>query len=277
MSWTLLLIGSLLVAGPDSALQARFAELMRYARQEQLATRPLGEVMQALGLQLRGAPYVAGMLDKTPAETLLTPLDRFDCVLFVESVLALAQGVVLGDTTLAGFRQRVEQLRYRDGRMNGYCSRLHYFTDWIDDNARRGLVRDITRELGGRVMRRRIRFMSEHRTLYPHLAADSTWKCIRRVEETLSARERFVLPRDEIRRVAERLQPGDIVAFVAREPTLDVVHVGLVYVGADGRRGLLHASPQGGVRVSPDLQTYVQNNPAQVGIVVARPLDLRRR
>jgi len=39
----------------------------------------------------------------------------------------------------------------------------------------------------------------------------------------------------------------------------------------------LHASPQGGVRVSPDLQTYVQNNPAQVGIVVARPLDPRRR
>ena len=277
MSWTLLLIGSLLVAGPDSALQARFAELMRHARQEQLAARPLGEVMQALGLQLRGAPYAAGMLDAAPAETLLTPLDRFDCVLFVESVLALAQGVVLGDTTLTGLQQRVEQLRYRDGRMNGYCSRLHYFTDWIDDNARRGLVRDITRELGGRLMRRRIRFMSEHRTLYPRLAADSTWQCVRRVEEALSARERFVLPRDQIRRVAERLQPGDIVAFVAREPTLDVVHVGLVYVSVDGRRGLLHASPQGGVRVSPDLQTYVQNNPAQVGIVVARPLDLRRR
>ncbi len=277
MSWTLLLVGSLLVAGPDSALQARFAELMRDARREQLATRPLGAVMQALGLQLRGAPYAAGMLDATPAETLLTPLDRFDCVLFVESVLALAQGVVLGDTTLVGFRRRVEQLRYRNGRMNGYCSRLHYFTDWIDANARRGLVRDITRELGGRPLRRRIRFMSTHRTLYPRLAADSTWQCIRRVEEALSARERFVLPRDQIRRIAERLQPGDIVAFVAREPTLDVVHVGIVYVGADGRRGLLHASPRGGVRVSPDLQTYVQNNPAQVGIVVARPLDPRRR
>ncbi len=277
MSWMLLWIGMLLVAEPDAALQARFAELMRYARQEQLATRSLGEVMQALGLRLRGAPYAFGVLDADRIETLQTPLDRFDCVLFVESVLALAQGVVQGDTTLAGFRQRVEQLRYRSGRMRGYCSRLHYFTDWIDDNARRGLVRDVTQALGGRRMRRQIRFMTTHRSRYPRLMADSTWQCIRRVEEELSRRERFMLPSHQIQHIAERLQPGDIIAFVAREPTLDVVHVGLVYVDAQGRRGLLHASPQGGVIVSPDLQTYVQNNPEQVGIVVARPLDPRRR
>ncbi len=277
MSWTLLWIGMLLAAEADSALQARFTELMRYARQAQLATRPLGEVMQALGLRLRGAPYAAGILEEGPVETLRTPLDRFDCVLFVESILALAQGVVQGDTTLAGFRQRVEQLRYRNGRMQGYCSRLHYFTDWIDDNARRGLVRDLTQALGGRRVRRQIRFMTTHRSRYPRLAADSTWQCIRRVEEELSRRERFMLPHHQIQHIAEQLQPGDIIAFVAREPTLDVVHVGLVYVDAQGRRGLLHASPQGGVIVSPDLQTYVQNNPEQVGIVVARPLDPRRR
>lgn len=277
MIWTLLLIGSLLGVGSDSVLHGRFTRLMHEARQERLAGRPLGEVMQALGLRLQGAPYVAGLLDVVPAESLLTPLDRFDCVLFVETVLALAQSVTLGDTTLAGFQQRVEQLRYRDGQMKGYCSRLHYFTDWIDDNAQRGLVRDITRELGGRPMRRQIRFMSRHRTLYPRLAADSTWQCIQRVEEALSARERFVLTTDQIHRIAEGLQPGDIVAFVARESTLDVVHVGLVYVSADGRRGLLHASPQGGVKVSPDLQTYAENNPNQVGIVVARPLDPPRR
>lgn len=277
MSGMLLLIGALLIAAPDSVLQARFAELMRYAQEKRLDEQPLGVVMQALGLRLQGAPYVAGMLDATPAETLLTPLDRFDCVLFVESVLALAQGVVLGDTTLEGFRQRVAQLRYRNGQIGGYCSRLHYFTDWIDDNARRGIVRDITQELGGQPMRRRIRFMSTHRALYPRLAADSTWQCLQRVEKALSSRERFVLPRDQVPRVVSQLQPGDMVAFVARDTTLDVVHVGLVYVGLDGRRGLLHASPQGGVKVSPDLQKYVQNNPAQMGIVVARPIDPRQR
>lgn len=265
------------MAGPDSAGQVRFLELMQWARQKQLEDRPLGEVMQALGLQLQGAPYVTGLLDETPTELLRTPLDRFDCVLFVESVLALAQSVVMGDTTWEGFQRRVERLRYRDGQRRGYCSRLHYFTDWIDDNARRGWVRDITRALGGHSMRRRITFMSTHRTLYPRLADDSTWQCIRDVEIALSTRERFVIPRHQVGRIAKHLQPGDIVAFVAREPTLDVVHVGLVYVGADGRRGLLHASPQGGVMVSLDLQIYAQNNPAQVGIVVARPLDPRRR
>jgi hypothetical protein len=269
----LFIIAGLTLASPDSALQARFAEVVHYAYQKQLATQPFGELMQALGLRLLGAPYAVGLLDEGATETLMTPLDRFDCVLFVESVLALAQSVALGDTTLPGFQRRVEALRYRDGRLQGYCSRLHYFTDWIDDNGRRGLVRDITKDLGGKLMQRRIAFMSTHRVRYPKLQVDSMWQCVRAAEVDLSMRERYVLSKEQLPQIVHQLQAGDIVAFVAREPTLDVVHVGLVYVGPNGRRGLLHASPQGGVKVSPDLQIYLKNNQAAVGIVVARPID----
>ncbi len=31
-----------------------------------------------------------------------------------------------------------------------YLSRLHYLEDWLADNDRRGLVKDLTRELGRR-------------------------------------------------------------------------------------------------------------------------------
>ncbi|CAM3327560.1 N-acetylmuramoyl-L-alanine amidase-like domain-containing protein [Rhodothermus bifroesti] len=274
MIW-LLFIGGLTFAGPDSALQARFSALMAQAQAQRLEVRPFGEILQAVGLWFQGAPYVAGLLDEAPVETLLTPLDRFDCVLFVESVLALAQTIALGDTRMETFQRRVEALRYRDGRLGGYCTRLHYFTDWIDDNARRGMVRDITQVLGGKLVQRPIAFMSTHRMRYPKLQSDSTWQCLRAVETALSQRKRYVLSKSQVRQISAQLQAGDIVALVAREPTLDVVHVGLVYVGPNGRRGLLHASPQGGVKVSPDLQTYLQNNRSSVGIVVARPIDPR--
>ena len=40
-------------------------------------------------------------------------------------------------------------MRYRGGKRRGYASRLHYFSEWISDGARRGLVRDLGAELGG--------------------------------------------------------------------------------------------------------------------------------
>lgn len=58
---------------------------------------------------------------------------------------------------------------------------------------------------------------------------------------------------------------------------LDVTHTGLVYKGEGGSTGLLHASTSGGVKVSPDLRSYVQGVEKQVGIIVARPEDPRER
>ena len=47
------------------------------------------------------------------------------------------------------YRNTLQQIRYRRGRVDGYASRLHYFTDWIRDNEQKGLVRELTADLGG--------------------------------------------------------------------------------------------------------------------------------
>jgi cell wall-associated NlpC family hydrolase len=259
---------------PDGATAARFEEAMAYARSEDLHERPLGAAMQALGMRFQGVPYRAGTLDAPPTERLVVRLDGFDCVTFVETLLAMARGIQQQDYSYAGFARRLAQQRYRSETV-GYCQRLHYFTDWIESNAAAGRVTPLTKDLGGRALRDTLDFMGRNRSSYDPMTDDSLYACVQQMEERLAAEQKgrplHYIPQDSIRAVYDRLAPGDILAFATSIDGLDVAHTGLVYAGADGQRGVLHASLSEGVTVSPDLQRYVQQIDHEIGIVVARP------
>jgi cell wall-associated NlpC family hydrolase len=251
---------------------------MTVADERGLRDEPVGRILQDIGLQFRGAPYLAGTLDAPATETLVLRFDGFDCVTFVETALALARGVAQGDASYDGFARRMAQQRYRDGRMDGYCSRMHYFTEWVANNEARGIVEDLSDDLGGRVLQDSLDFMSTHRSAYDRFATnDSLFACIQEMESRLQTDGRPVhyIPQDSIRAVSDRLRAGDILAFVTSIDGLDVAHTGLVYKGDDGSTGVLHASLSDGVVVSPDLQRYVQQIDAQIGIVVARPQPVK--
>ncbi len=118
--------------------------------------------------------------------------------------------------------------------------------------------------------------MTEHRDAYPRFAAnDSLFQGIRQMEHRLKDLAIFYLPQERIGSVYPLLRPGDVIATATDIGGLDVTHTGFVYQGDDGATGFLHASTSGGVKVSPDLQSYVENNKRQIGIVVARPVDPR--
>ncbi|HMB93182.1 MAG TPA: N-acetylmuramoyl-L-alanine amidase-like domain-containing protein [Rhodothermales bacterium] len=258
---------------PDSTTMRRFREVMAFAQEENLHERPIGEIMQAVGERFLASPYVAGSLDKPEKEILIVDLTGFDCVLFIEATLALARGIAVEDYSYDTFAQHILDQRYRDGQMDGYCSRLHYFSEWIANNEARGTVENISRDLGGEKLDTRLTFMSEHRDAYPRFATnDSLFQGIQEMEERLADLEIYYIPQDRIRSVYDQLQAGDIIATATKIKGLDVTHSGLVYANADGSKGFMHASTSGGVKVSPDLQAYVQNNTSQIGIVVARPV-----
>lgn len=253
-----------------------FDRVMSKAKTEDWQSLPLGKIVQRAGEQFLGSPYEGGILDRSVEEALYTGLESFDCVLYVETALALARGISVGDYDRTSFARRIEEQRYRGGSRDGYCSRLHYFTEWILDNEQRGIVRDITREIGGERLPKRLDFMTTHRDSYPLLADDSLFAGIRDMEKRLEDHEFWYIPEARIRSVYDRLQAGDLVALVTRVKGLDVSHTGLVYDTGDGGRGLLHASLKRGVIVSPDLQTLIENSSSQTGIVVARPIDRDR-
>ena len=255
----------------DSTAEGLFQEVMAYAREERLHERPLGEIMTTVGQWFSGRPYAAGTLDASPVERLVIKLDGFDCVTFVESMLALARGISGQDYTYDAFAENLLDLRYRGRRLDGYCSRLHYFSEWIADNEKRGNVTNITASLGGIPLEKTLNFMSEHRESYAQLAHnDSLFAGIVEMEERIADLQLFYIPQNRIRDVYPRMKSGDILALATDIGGLDVAHTGLAYRFDDGMIGLLHASTSQGVTVSPDLQEYVENNRRQIGIVVAR-------
>ena len=247
--------------------------ILARARARNLAALPMGELVAQIGSTLTDRPYRAGTLEEPGDEHLVVNLREFDCVTFVESSFALARTVKAGDTDAAGFKKQLQLLRYRGGVINGYPSRLHYFTDWIFDNAARKNVTDITMKTGGVIDPRPINFMTGHRDSYPPLAREEVFRTIARTETVLTSRARYVLPRAKVASALPFLRSGDIVGVMTSTEGLDCSHTGLVAVN-DGVTRFLHAPLSGGhVQFSRgSLAEYIQEHASRTGIVVARPL-----
>lgn len=259
---------------PADTTSQIFKNLMDVAIAKTWHQQSLGTIMTQVGSWFSGKPYAAGTLDAPAYEQLVIKLDGFDCVTFVESVLALSRTIQDQSYDYGTFVAHMRAQRYRDGVLDGYCSRLHYFSEWILDNEARGHVRNITHDIGGVKLDKQLNFMSNHRSSYAPLTDDSLYAGIIAVEEKLKAFQMYYIPQSDISSVYNKLQGGDIIALATDIGGLDVAHTGLVYKDQEGGTGLLHASTARGVVVSPDLQAYVENNKRQIGIVVARPLEV---
>jgi hypothetical protein len=261
-------------AGPKPTDEQVCRQKFTIALRENLRSRPIGEVMVAIGSSFLGTPYVAGTLEKPGPEHLVINLHGLDCVTFVESTLALARCVLLGTTTFEAYKSQLQLIRYRDGNIDGYASRLHYFSDWIDENNRRGIVLDVSGELGGERDERPITFMTSHAASYKQLADPATLKKIHDVESALIGRARFFIPKKMIERVQEKIEPGDIMGITTATPGLDIVHTGMA-IRTNGVLKYLHAPlSKGKVQISESsLVEYLGGYERHTGIMVARPLE----
>src|SRR5215216_1418154 len=98
---------------------------------------PLGTSVGRVGALAAGSPYVPFTLEaylerggEPAAEPLTLSLTRFDCVTLVEACLGV--GRVAASEKPADwdeFAREVERMRYRQGKRQGYTSRLHYFSE----------------------------------------------------------------------------------------------------------------------------------------------------
>jgi len=255
---------------PNPIDSKKYQDIIQFATANSFNQTSMGNIVQQVAHQLLGSEYKAGLLDRSAQETLIISLQQFDCLLFIETVMAIANNINQKDYSYQAFSQEVENQRYWNGKMNGYCSRLHYFFDWIEDNQRRGNVQNITQQLGGVDTVKKLNFMTTHRSSYPNLSkSDANFKCITSVEESLSDNFNYI-PTKNIKQTYARLQPGDIVGVATNIKGLDFTHTGFVYRQPNGRVGLIHASPAGKVVISQDLQSYIGNVQNAIGIVVTR-------
>jgi len=177
------------------------------------------------------------------AEVFTAPLDGFDCVTYIESILALAFASNVDD-----FIERLRKIRYERGRIQ-WERRNHYMTLWIRNNVREGIIRPVAMPA--------VPILSRERVLnvVPGLAAHRTRvKCV---------------PKAAVPRLAAHLQSGDLIFFVSTRKHLDVFHAGIIV--CDGNRVLMrHASRSRGFVVEQELSEFLKAN-RMAGVIVARP------
>ena len=207
-------------------------------------------------------PYVAGTLDGNEEERLVVRTDALDCTTFVETVLAFCIADKRGERDFEGFKKALTDIRYRDGILNGYTSRLHYFSDWIRNNEQMGFVKECTSETAcAQPKELWLDFMTTHVDSYlpmkknPELvkemaAHEKNWQG---TVVSYIPKEKLNLSSDEL-----KIKDGDVLAMVTNIKGLDIVHVGFAF-WREGKLHLLHASSSA-KKVIEDPQTQYANS-----------------
>jgi hypothetical protein len=252
---------------PDPQDMAVFEEKTRIAMAEQnLAERTL-----AVAKSFLGTPYVSGTLGTNTDEQLIVNLRALDCWTFMETSLATALAAGTPDPSFDTLKSYIQQLRYWGGTINGFASRIHYFSGWLLQAEKIGYLRDITSDLGGIPYRNKIGYMTARPGKYPPLKDPKTLHQMQQVEKRLNQHAWFFIPQNRIDQIESQLRDGDLIALTSGKSDLDIAHQGFA-VRQNGRIHLLHASSLGRrVLISTQpLGQYVRAQKGQTGIMVAR-------
>jgi hypothetical protein len=191
-----------------------------------------------------GTPYVGGTLDKEREERLTVNANELDCTTLVETSLAMAMTVSDGKREFASFCENLQKIRYRGGECKGYDSRLHYFTWWVADGEKKGIVHEISgKAFGGRQLLN-LNFMSNNPDKYMQLKGNSTLTAAIACYEAPFREKEIPFVQKELLCGNKKNLPirdGDIIALVTNIKGLDVTHMGIA-VWVKGKLHMLHAS-----------------------------------
>ena len=225
--------------------------------------------------QMLGVPYVAGTLDGNEKEQLVVRTDALDCTTFVETVLALCIADERGERSFAGFKKALTDVRYRDGVLDGYASRLHYFSDWISNNERMGFVKECTSETSWCQLKELwLNFMTTHIESYvPMKKNPALVEVMVAIEKAWQGVEVSFIPKNKLHLSPDdlKIKNGDILTITTNIKGLDVVHVGFAF-WKSGQLYLLHASSVAKKVIEDPLSLYDYswNKKAHTGVRVIR-------
>ena len=222
-------------------------------------------------------PYVAHTLEPFDEERVVVNTRQLDCTTFVETVLALKRCRQQATTRFADYVDALQQLRYRGGQLDGYTSRLHYFSDWIDDNSRMGFVAEVQAPNPPftAVQRLRVNYMSTHPKSYRLLKKfPKMVPTIARQEQQLTGRTYRYIPKSIVgnsQLLRQAVHDGDVIAITCSKPGLDIAHLGFAVWQADGLHLLNASMIHKKVVLEPlTLYDYLQQHPSHTGIRIVR-------
>lgn len=243
-----------------------------YAQTNHLKEQEAGERISSIARFFLDTPYKSNTLNTADGEKLIVNLRELDCVTFVENVLALAFLPEYTSSSEDAFKKNLQKIRYRDGIIEDFTSRLHYSSDWLYEMQQNLLLKDITADLGGIKHTKGINFMSGHHELYPALKNNPQLLTkIKNMEDSINKRTHYYIPKSDIDKVYSKIKAGDIILITTNIAGLDTSHLGIAIL-YNGTIHLLHASSEYKkvmISLSP-LKEYMAGIRSQSGIIIGR-------
>ena len=224
-----------------------------------------------------GVPYVAHTLEINDEEQLVVNTRQLDCTTLVETVTALTLCAYRNLYSWHDYLNALVSMRYRNGLIEDYTSRIHYFTEWITSNSKTGIVTEIQEPDPpfSAVQQVSVNFMSTHPDSYKALRQHPEYiGRICQMEQQVSNQRFRYIPKSATRDYAvlrKAVADGDIIAITCRKKGLDIAHLGFA-VWKNGRLHLLNASQLHGkvVEEPKTLYDYLQEHPTHTGIRIIR-------
>ena len=217
------------------------------------------------------APYVGGTLEGEGDERLRVNLRELDCVTLLENVIALRLMLQSDSHTFDNFCRILQTIRYRDGNIDGYLSRLHYFSDWLDNSRKNGII-NLPENPLCRSFTPGISYMSANCNLYPALR-NNPELCNRMsaIEKNVNELRFCYVPKENVKDLGAHIQNGDIIAITTHINGLDVSHTGFAMI-KNRTAYLLHASTEARkVTLSEEtLHDYLARMRNNSGIIIGR-------
>ena len=224
-----------------------------------------------------GRPYVASTLEGDTHERLVVNTRQLDCTTLVENVVALTLCAQSHQYSYFAFKHMLVDLRYRGGIIDGYPSRLHYFTEWITDNTRAGVVSEVQSPNPPftAVQTVQVNYMSTHPQSYQALREHPEFvSAISKMERRVSGAKYRYIPKKSVGNSAtlrKAIHDGDIIAITCKKPGLDIAHLGFAVWQKDGLHLLNASMVHKKVVLEPmTLYKYLQKHPSHTGIRIIR-------
>ena len=252
----------------------RIVSLLREAAQ--LKQQPKSWMLW-FGKKFISVPYVGGTLDKATEEKLVINTTQLDCTTYVEMVAALSRCASAHKTGFADFCNELRHIRYIGGDV-AYEKRQHYFTVWINDNVKEGIVTDIQRNPPFTAVQRvSVNWMTTHPDSYKMLRGNAArLRGIKAMEQGISGKCYRYIPKNVIANNSlfrNTIHDGDIIVIITNKKGLDTTHIGIASWHNDGLHLLNASSIHKKVIDEPmTLRTYMMKHPSQIGIRVCRLL-----
>ena len=252
-----------------------YESIITFAEKNKLNSQKLSKIEIEVAKQLLNIPYVAHTLEQKGEENLVINLQGLDCTTFLENVVAISSCIKSGKTSFKDYCDMLVKIRYRDGKINQYPSRLHYFTDWLLDNEKKGIIKIVSNDFGNADFNPQVGFMSENADKYKHLANNQKFVDKVAQQENIIAQAKLkYVTKDNVENVADKIKDGDLIAYTTTIGGLDVSHVAIAAFH-NNRLHFYHASSlqKKVVLSAKPISEYLADKKKNDGILVARIVE----